>query len=304
MVKLQGHLRNAMRVLVGLLCFGGAGAAAAAKDFDDIIIREAVTLWFKDRAAADAKYGHIATWRVDKVTDMGTMFRSAEKFNRPIGDWRVDKVTDMSHMFAGAKSFNQPLDVWRVDQVTDIVSQKYEGRGITKAQIYEANTAPPPRTCVSGRGPGAGRKRSEPAPTMCAMPHALASPFDPGRHSYEKSPREIPEAAFVSRRSDALQVRVRVFGPRVNPQPSDKNRPQFILRQHAEDGPPQDLAGLPPLQVRRGPFFQPTHKTRVVPIQFLLPLFSRKHEPVGVDDDDVVAVLVPVRLEAGLMFSS
>ena len=42
-----------MRVLVGLLCFGGAGAAAAAKDFDDIIIREAVTLWFKDRAAAD-----------------------------------------------------------------------------------------------------------------------------------------------------------------------------------------------------------------------------------------------------------
>ena len=99
-------------------------------------------------------------------------------------------------------------------------------------------------------------------------------------------------------------VRVRVLRPGVDPQAPDEDRPQFILRQHAEDGPPQHLAGLPPLQVRRGPFFQPAHKTRVVPIQLLLPLLSRKHEPVGVHDDDVVAVLVPVRLEAGLVFSS
>ena len=49
---------------------------------------------------------------------------------------------------------------------------------------------------MSGRGPGAGRKEKRArANYVCAIPRALASPFDPGRHSYEKSPREIPEAA-------------------------------------------------------------------------------------------------------------
>ena len=43
-----------MRVFVGLLC-----VAAAAKTVDDTTIREAVTAWFADRAAAEAKYGHI-----------------------------------------------------------------------------------------------------------------------------------------------------------------------------------------------------------------------------------------------------
>ena len=63
MVKLQGHCETPliMRVLVGLLCFVGAGhAAAAAKaSLDDTTIREAVTAWFSHRAAAEAKYGHI-----------------------------------------------------------------------------------------------------------------------------------------------------------------------------------------------------------------------------------------------------
>ena len=83
---------------------------------------------------------------------------------------------------------------------TRVVSLKHEGRGTTKAQIYEANTPPPPRrTCVSGRGPGAGRKKERAgANYVCAIPRALASPFDPGRHSYEKSPREIPEAALYT----------------------------------------------------------------------------------------------------------
>ena len=49
-----------MRLFVVLLCFGAAAAAAKAS-IDDTTIREAVTLWFKDRPAAEAKYGHIAT---------------------------------------------------------------------------------------------------------------------------------------------------------------------------------------------------------------------------------------------------
>ncbi len=44
-----------MRVLVGLLCFGAGAAAAAKSSLDDAMIREAVTSWFEDRAAAEAK---------------------------------------------------------------------------------------------------------------------------------------------------------------------------------------------------------------------------------------------------------
>ena len=41
-----------MRLFVVLLCFGAAGAAAAAKSLDNESIREAVKLWLSDRAAA------------------------------------------------------------------------------------------------------------------------------------------------------------------------------------------------------------------------------------------------------------
>ena len=38
---------------------------------NDITIREAVLLWFSDRAAAEAAYGHISSWDTSGVTDMG-----------------------------------------------------------------------------------------------------------------------------------------------------------------------------------------------------------------------------------------
>ena len=57
-----------MRVLVGLLCFGAAGAATAAKQaLDDTTIRVAVKAWLNDRAAAEAKYGHIKDWDTSGV---------------------------------------------------------------------------------------------------------------------------------------------------------------------------------------------------------------------------------------------
>ena len=60
-----------MRVLVGLLCVVGAAAAASV---DDTSIREAVTSWFEDRAAAEAKYGHIKDWDTSGVTDLSELF--------------------------------------------------------------------------------------------------------------------------------------------------------------------------------------------------------------------------------------
>ena len=41
---------------------------------DDSTIRTAVALWFSDRAAAEATYGHISTWETSGVTDMSYLF--------------------------------------------------------------------------------------------------------------------------------------------------------------------------------------------------------------------------------------
>ena len=69
-----------MRVLVGLLCFGAAGAATAAKQaLDDTTIRVAVKAWFDDRAAAEAKYGHIKDWDTSGVTDLKELFCARER---------------------------------------------------------------------------------------------------------------------------------------------------------------------------------------------------------------------------------
>jgi surface protein len=95
-----------------------------------------------------ALYGHIATWDVRGVTDMGSafyrtkvdsddledlsfwdtrkvqimgnMFGSAEGFNGDISSWNTSNVTDMAGMFERASSFNQPLDKWNVSQVADM----------------------------------------------------------------------------------------------------------------------------------------------------------------------------------------
>jgi surface protein len=61
---------------------------------------------------------HFSEMDVSKVTDMQSMFRTAESFNGPIGHWNVSKVTDMSNMFHSAKSFNQPIGNWNVSNVT------------------------------------------------------------------------------------------------------------------------------------------------------------------------------------------
>jgi surface protein len=94
------------------------------------------------------QYGHIATWDVRGVTDMGSafyitevdsddledlsfwdtrkvrsmggMFGSAVDFNGDISSWNTSNVTDMARMFYRASSFNQPLDKWNVSQVADM----------------------------------------------------------------------------------------------------------------------------------------------------------------------------------------
>jgi len=105
-------------------------------------IREAVTLWCNDRAAAEEMYGQISKWNVSCVTnmrglfedahgfnedisawdtsnvfDMDNMFLNAEAFDQPIGGWDVSKVQSMEHMFLSATAFNQPIGGWDVSKV-------------------------------------------------------------------------------------------------------------------------------------------------------------------------------------------
>ena len=95
---------------------------------DDASIRTAVTAWFDDRAAAEAAYGHISTWKTGGVTDMSELFCSDEcgsnpnaaaaSFNEDISAWDTSGVTTMNWMFYRATSFNQDIGDWAVHSVT------------------------------------------------------------------------------------------------------------------------------------------------------------------------------------------
>ena len=94
-----------MRVLVGLLCFGAAGAATAAKQaLDDTTIRVAVKAWFDDRAAAEAKYGHIKDWDTSGVTDLNELFCASDQL--------------CSYSNTAAASFNEDISAWDTAGVT------------------------------------------------------------------------------------------------------------------------------------------------------------------------------------------
>ena len=85
-------------------------------------LRVAVKEWLSDRAASEAKYGHISNWDTSQVTDMSRLFSNATDFNQPLNDWDVSNVTDMSQMFYEATAFNQPLNDWDVSGVTNMIN--------------------------------------------------------------------------------------------------------------------------------------------------------------------------------------
>jgi len=54
-------------------------------------IHEAVKLWCSDPAAAEQKYGHISKWDVSRVTNVSTLFRGKQDFNKNIRTSRGTK---------------------------------------------------------------------------------------------------------------------------------------------------------------------------------------------------------------------
>ena len=118
-----------------VLCLTVAAVAGDAgrrlgEAMDDTTIRTAVDLWFSNRAAAMATYGHVSTWETRGVTNMSYLFcahelfsscnPAAESFDDDVGAWDTSRVTDMSYMFAGCPNFNQDIGDWRLDRVTDM----------------------------------------------------------------------------------------------------------------------------------------------------------------------------------------
>jgi len=66
-------------------------------------IQKAVTLWQRDRGAAEAMYGHISLWDTSAVTSMRDLFRDAYDFKYDIGNWETGNVKDMYRIFLHAR---------------------------------------------------------------------------------------------------------------------------------------------------------------------------------------------------------
>ena len=63
-------------------------------------------LWFKDKGAAEAKYGEMKQWGTSKATDMKELFRGKREFNEDLSAWNVSRVTNMGMMFWDCTAFN------------------------------------------------------------------------------------------------------------------------------------------------------------------------------------------------------
>ena len=91
--------------------------AAATKPDLNGGIRTAVYAWCRNKAAAKARYGPIASWDTSGVSHMWQLFWERRHFNEDISRWNVSNVVDMRYMFCRAASFNADLSRWDVGRV-------------------------------------------------------------------------------------------------------------------------------------------------------------------------------------------
>jgi surface protein len=80
----------------------------------------AVGLWCGDRAAAEARYGHISLWNTSAVTAMHSLFAEASDFRDDISQWDVSNVMTMNGIFFDASSFNCDISNWETGKVTNM----------------------------------------------------------------------------------------------------------------------------------------------------------------------------------------
>lgn len=88
-----------------------------SKTFSNKVLRDALSLWHNNKAAANKKYGDISNWDTSEVTDMRHLFYNQKNFNADISKWDTGQVTDMGGMFQNAENFNQNIGGWDVRNV-------------------------------------------------------------------------------------------------------------------------------------------------------------------------------------------
>ena len=70
--------------------------------------------------SANAFNGDLSDWNVSSVTNMVYMFSGTTVFNSDLSDWDVSSVTNMGSMFSTATVFNSDLSDWDVSSVTNM----------------------------------------------------------------------------------------------------------------------------------------------------------------------------------------
>ncbi|GMI13169.1 hypothetical protein TrVE_jg126 [Triparma verrucosa] len=126
------HLENVALVPKGLRRLVKRKKSQIAEDYERRKrLFKKVDEWCEDKAAAQAKYGHISDWDITGVTDLRALFSphrngGASSFNEDISRWDVSNVTDMHSIFSGAESFNCDLSSWNVGKVKDM-SKMFDG---------------------------------------------------------------------------------------------------------------------------------------------------------------------------------
>ena len=112
-------------------------------NFTTASLRDAVSLWCSDRAAATLNHGPINMWDTSRVTNMSHLFGAGGElvpweedddddlspgvycynnsfFDDDVSRWDTSRVTDMSWMFLGASAFNGNISFWNVSLVTNM----------------------------------------------------------------------------------------------------------------------------------------------------------------------------------------
>ena len=62
----------------------------------------------------------LSSWDTLSVTDMGSMFDSADFFNGDLSLWDTSSVLSIGFMFESVTSFNDDLSLWDTLSVTDM----------------------------------------------------------------------------------------------------------------------------------------------------------------------------------------
>ena len=87
-------------------------------DFGDLTDTSNVTNMASMFQSADGFNSDLSGWDVGNVTNMSNMFRFATPFNQDISGWDVGNVTNMNNMFYYGNVFNSDISNWDVSNVT------------------------------------------------------------------------------------------------------------------------------------------------------------------------------------------